>query len=179
MNIVISISVAIVAIAFAVLVVFLVKTLLSAKDSLDNVSATLKDVQKTMEELTYEVKQTIRNVNDITGDVEHKLQQVDPVVESVKNLGVVLSEITETVKDLTLKTKEVSGTLFDRVKFASGKSEHSTNAHSVVTASTPEDRTLQSYSATYDKNGHNNGAWLNWVDTAVNVWQKFRKIPTK
>lgn len=172
MNIVISISVAIVAIAFAVLVVFLIKVLSSAKDSLDNVSATLKDVQKTMEELTYEVKQTIRNVNDITGDVEHKLKQVDPVVDSVKNLGVVLSEITETLKDLTLKTKEVSGSLFERVKSASSGSRNASDPHSVVTASTPEDRTLQSYAATYGKSG----AWMNLVDSAANIWQRIRHM---
>lgn len=173
---VISISVAIIAIAFAVLVVFLVKLLLAAKDSLDNVSATLKDVQKTVEELTYEVKQTVRNVNDITANVEHKLKQVDPVVDSVNNLGIVLSEVTETVKDLTLKTKEVSAGFFEKVKFASGDThEHASNAHGVVKASTPEDRTLQSYAATYGKSG----AWVNTVDIIANVWQRLRKAQSR
>lgn len=61
MNMIIELSVALVAIAFAVLVFFLIKTLKSAKDSLDKVSQTLVEVQKTMDELTYEVKTTVRH----------------------------------------------------------------------------------------------------------------------
>ncbi|MFD1884142.1 DUF948 domain-containing protein [Paenibacillus wenxiniae] len=173
---IISISVAIIAIAFAVLVVFLVKVLLAAKDSLDNVSTTLKDVQKTMEELTYEVKQTIRTVNDITANVDHKLKQVDPVVDSVNNLGIVLTEVTEVVKELTFKTKEVTGAVFERMKSAGGGHESAENPHGVVKASTPEDRTLQSYAATY---GGKQGAWMNAVDIAVNIWQRMRKSPSR
>lgn len=81
------VSIFIIAIAFAVLVIFLIKTLKAAQGSLDKVTQTLQDVQKTIDELSYEVKQTVRHANDITADVDHKLKQVEPVMESVRNLG--------------------------------------------------------------------------------------------
>lgn len=167
---IIEISVAIIALAFVALVIFLIKVLQSAAKSLDNVSSTLVDVQKTIEELTYEVKQTIRNVNDITVDVEHKLKQVDPLMETVKNLGEILNEVT-------LSTKDLSTRVIEKVKHigeSNPKAVTSTKGVSnKATASTPQQRTLQSYSATYSHSASTN--WMRWVDTAATVWQRYRK----
>ncbi|WP_044482461.1 DUF948 domain-containing protein, partial [Paenibacillus antibioticophila] len=79
------ISVAVIAVAFAVLVVFLVKTLKAAENSLDKTTQTLQEVQKTIDELSYEVKSVVRQANQIIGDLQHKMEQIDPVLESVKN----------------------------------------------------------------------------------------------
>ncbi|GIP01073.1 hypothetical protein J14TS5_61580 [Paenibacillus lautus] len=161
------ISVAIIAVAFAVLVFFLIKTLKAATQSLEKVTETLQDVQKTVDELTYEVKQTIRNTNDITVDVQHKMRQIDPVLDTVKNLGEALSEVTYAVK-------QVSSGMVSRFK----QSRMEQNARTEVPL-TAQDRTFQSYDAVYQhteaeekSRGRN---WLAYVDTAVGLWNSFRR----
>ncbi|MCV4235592.1 DUF948 domain-containing protein [Virgibacillus sp. LDC1] len=162
------ISVAIIAVAFAVLVFFLIKTLKAATQSLEKVTETLQDVQKTVDELSYEVKQTIRNTNDITVDVQHKMRQIDPVLDTVKNLGEALSEVTYAVK-------QVSSGMVSRFKQSRMEQK---NARTEVPL-TAQDRTFQSYDAVYQNTeaeeksrGRN---WLAYVDTAVGLWNSFRR----
>ncbi|MDQ0495031.1 MULTISPECIES: DUF948 domain-containing protein [Paenibacillus] len=154
------ISIFIIAIAFAVLVIFLIKTLKAAQGSLDKVTLTLQDVQKTVDELSYEVKQTVRHANDITADVDHKLKQIEPVMESVKNLGEVLSEVT-------LAAKQASTALMTRFQ-----KPHNT-ADRPLTAT---ERTVQSYNATYEEPAAKSAKnWLSYVDIAASLWQKMRQ----
>ncbi|GGF89780.1 hypothetical protein GCM10010912_38680 [Paenibacillus albidus] len=166
---IIELSVALAAVAFAVLVFFLIKTLKSAKDSLDKVSQTLQEVQKTIDELTYEVKTTVRHANDITADVQNKIQKIDPIMDSVKNLGDVLSELSLTVKEVSVTVIEKfrkSRELKDKAKAVSVDSAPLTPS---------EERTIQSYDAVYDKKGSGKlSAVLKGVDVAATLWKKYR-----
>ena len=165
------ISVALIAVAFAVLVFFLIRTLKSAQGSLDNVSQTLQEVQKTIDELSYEVKQTVRHANDITVDVQHKMKKIDPVMESVENLGEVLNEVTAAAK-------QVSTTLMAKFQTKRNNAEQTKHAEAVhVTAppATSTDRTLQSYEATYNGEAKDGKNWMKYIDVAANVWQRMRK----
>ncbi|WP_054956890.1 DUF948 domain-containing protein [Paenibacillus dakarensis] len=179
------ISVAVIAIAFAVLVFFLIKTLKAATGSLDKVTQTLQEVQKTIDELSYELKQTIRHTNDITVDVQHKMKQIDPVMDTVKNLGESLSEITYAVK-------QVSSGFVSRFKQSKAESkmnkELQTPARASVSTSTSasasapvavtaQDRTFQSYDAVYNNDSKESkvGKWLGYVDMAAGLWSKFRR----
>ncbi|MCL6604531.1 MAG: DUF948 domain-containing protein [Paenibacillus sp.] len=167
---IIELSVALVAVAFAILVFFLIKTLKSAKDSLDKVSQTLQEVQKTIDELTYEVKTTVRHANDITLDVQGKIQKIDPIMDSVKNLGDVMSE-------LTLSVKQVSVTAIEKLR-KSRESKDKAKAVSIdSTPMTPaEERTVKTYDAVYTKSGSGKiGTFLKAVDVGAAVWQKFRR----
>ncbi|MFD1775225.1 DUF948 domain-containing protein [Paenibacillus rhizophilus] len=165
---IISLSVALVAVAFAVLVFFLIKTLNSAKDSLDKVSQTLQEVQKTVDELTYEVKTTVRHANDITADVQGKIGKIDPILDSVQNLGEVLSE-------LTLSVKQVSVTVIEKFRKNRELREKS-DLVSIDNApmSPAEERTVNSYKAAYGKKGKMQ-AVLKGVDVAAGLWQRYRK----
>lgn len=166
---IIELSVALVAVAFAVLVFFLIKTLKSAKDSLDNVSQTLKEVQKTIDELTYEVKTTVRHANDITADVQNKIQKIDPVIDSVKNLGDVMSELTLTVK-------QVSVTVIEKFRKSRELKEKSKDLSMKEASLTPaEERTFDSYDAIYEKKSSGKMATvLKGVDVAATLWKKYR-----
>lgn len=170
------ISVAIIAVAFAVLVVFLIKTLKTAQESLDNVSKTLKEVQGTIDELGYEVKQTVRHANEITVDVEHKMKQIDPVMVSVKNLGEVLAEVTGAAK-------QVSSTVMS-------KFQHKKESGNVVRSSRVAEKQASEVKALPAAGGtsagivtpslahHENSTskkWLNYVDIAADTWNKIRR----
>lgn len=164
------ISVAIIAVAFAILVFFLIKTLKAATVSLDKVTQTLQDVQKTIDELSYEVKQTIRNTNDITVDVQHKMKQIDPVMDTVRNLGEALSEVTYAVKEVS------SGVVsrFKQTRMERKKPQPIQQA--VQQPMTPQERTFQSYDSVYNESKASNpGKWLNYVDMAAGLWSKFRR----
>ncbi|EHS55726.1 DUF948 domain-containing protein [Paenibacillus sp. Aloe-11] len=169
------ISIFIIAIAFAVLVIFLIKTLKAVQGSLDKVTQTLQDVQKTVDELSYEVKQTVRHANDITADVDHKLKQVEPVMESVKNLGEVLSEVT-------LAAKQASSALMTRFQKPHNTADKTSNAETANKSVTPDrpltatERTVKSYNATYEEPvGKPAKNWLSYVDIAASLWQKMRQ----
>ncbi|WP_054943446.1 MULTISPECIES: DUF948 domain-containing protein [Paenibacillus] len=166
---IIDLSVALVAVAFAVLVFFLIKTLKSAKESLDKVSQTLQEVQKTVDELTYEIKTTVRHANDITADVQGKIQKIDPIMDTVKNLGDVMNELTLTVK-------QVSVTVIEKYRKSR---ELKAKAGAVSIEEKPltpaEERTVNSYDAAYAKKTPGKIAMaLKGVDTAAAIWQKFR-----
>lgn len=164
------ISVAIIAIAFAILVFFLIKTLKAATSSLDKVTQTLQEVQTTIDELSYEVKQTIRNTNDITVDVQHKMKQIDPVMDTVKNLGEALSEVTFAVKQVS------SGVVSKFNQSKANTMMKKKELQQPVVPMTAQDRTFQSYDSVYhESKASNAGKWLNYVDVAAGIWNKFRR----
>ncbi|WP_018978254.1 DUF948 domain-containing protein [Saccharibacillus kuerlensis] len=163
----------IVAVAFAVLVVFLIKTLQAGTKTLENTAETLKEVQKTMDELTYEVKQVVRHTNDITLDANHKLKQLDPVMESVKNLGQLLNEVT-------LVTQQYSHRMIEKAKHHKEKKEQEKRegGDAALLPASGESKTVRTYNATYGNgNGQNGGVQkiVKWVDTGASLWQKFRR----
>lgn len=166
---IIELSVALVAIAFAVLVFFLIRTLSSAKESLDNVSQTLKEVQKTIDELTYEVKTTVRHANDITADVQTQLHKVDPIMDSVKNLGEVMNELTLTAKQVSVTVMEK----YRKSRELKGKAKEIAIDEEQLTPA--EQRTVNSYEKlSAGKESGKVAAVLKGVDVAATLWKKFR-----
>ncbi|ULO08257.1 DUF948 domain-containing protein [Paenibacillus sp. 19GGS1-52] len=166
---IIQLSVALAAVAFTVLVFFLITTLKSAKGSLDKVSQTLQEVQKTMDELTYEVKTTVRHANDITLDVQGKIQKIDPIMDSVQNLGDVMNELTLTVKQVSVTAIEK----YRKSRELKAKAKAVSLSNEIMTPS--EERTVNSYETVYAKKKTGKiGTVLKSVDLAATVWQKFR-----
>ncbi|MDQ0091274.1 uncharacterized protein YoxC [Paenibacillus anaericanus] len=162
-------SLALIAVAFVALVIFLIKTLVAAEKSLDKTTQTLQDVQKTIDELSYEVKQVVRQVNDITGDVQHKMKQIDPVLESVKNVGEVLSEVT-------LATKQVSTSVIEKFKKPSKRTASNHAPVPVVAAQIPNNPTTPNEVPSLPKSdpAKKQPDWIKVVDVAAVIWQKYR-----
>ncbi|WP_138494771.1 DUF948 domain-containing protein [Paenibacillus pinistramenti] len=164
MSLIWQLSVALIAVAFTGLVIYLIKTLKAAEKSLDKTSQTLQEVQKTIDELGYEVKHVLRHANGITEDVQNKMKQIDPVLDTVKNVGDVLSEVS-------LAAKQVSTTLIERFKKSADQPEHTPSAAKAA-VQTPSDRTINAYAASHPQRSH--GGWMKWVDVAAGLWQKYR-----
>ncbi|WP_246281353.1 DUF948 domain-containing protein [Saccharibacillus qingshengii] len=165
----------IVAVAFAVLVIFLIKVLQAGTKTLENTAQTLKEVQKTMDELTYEVKQVVRHTNDIALDANHKLKQLDPVMESVKNLGQLLNEVT-------LVSQQYSHRMIEKAKHHRENKEKQKSEGAALLPASSDSATVRSYKATYGSDGRTadaSGAGVQkivkWVDTGVSFWQKIRR----
>ncbi|WP_068609567.1 DUF948 domain-containing protein [Paenibacillus swuensis] len=95
------VSVAVIAVAFAILVVFLIKTLKKVMESLEQTNRTLTEVQHTVNDLTVEAKQLMHTVNQITVDVKGKINSVEPFFETAQDVGEVLHGVTNSVKQVT------------------------------------------------------------------------------
>lgn len=169
------ISVAVAAATFVVLVVYLVKTLKAAEQSLQSTTETLREVQKTIDELGSEVKQAVKQANDLTGDLQYKMKQLDPVLESVKNAGEVLGEVT-------LATKQVSAALAGRIKSRpkAAKAPAQTSVNRTKASLQPVHREnpaapgqQEDIPVTQDA-GRKQAGWVKWVDVAADIWQKYR-----
>ncbi|MEO3945535.1 DUF948 domain-containing protein [Gorillibacterium sp. CAU 1737] len=99
MNIIVEVSIALVAVAFAVLVIFLVRTLNMVQASLKETNQTISDVQRELNDVSGEVKGLIRNTNQITMDVRHKMKALDSLFGTVENVGDTLEGVTSSLKN--------------------------------------------------------------------------------
>ncbi|CAH8707428.1 DUF948 domain-containing protein [Paenibacillus thiaminolyticus] len=112
----VEISALIAALAFAVLVVFLIQTLRSAKHSLDKASRTMEDVQQTVQMLSGDLQAIARNANHMTEELQGQLKKIEPVADSVQNAG-------EALNELTLAAKQVSVGFVSGVRKAASRFE--------------------------------------------------------
>lgn len=112
----VEISALIAALAFAVLVVFLIQTLRSAKQSLDKASRTLEDVQQTVQMLSGDLQAIARNANQMTEELQGQLKKIEPVADSVQHAG-------EALNELTLAAKQISVGLVSGVRKAASRFE--------------------------------------------------------
>ncbi|WP_042228882.1 DUF948 domain-containing protein [Paenibacillus popilliae] len=112
----VQISALIAALAFAVLVVYLIQTLRSAKQSLDKASMAMEDVQQTVHMLSGDLQAVARNANHMTEELQGQLKKIEPVADSVQNAG-------EALNELTLAAKQISAGLVSGVRKAASRFE--------------------------------------------------------
>jgi uncharacterized protein YoxC len=109
---IIEISVAIIAVAFVVLVAFLIVTLRSMSALLVQTNTTIQDVRYEMKGIAKEASDVLRHTNAVTADVLSKLHSLEPTFDSVKQVGEAVEEITSTVKHASVS---VAKTIRDKV----------------------------------------------------------------
>ncbi|MGF7049479.1 uncharacterized protein YoxC [Paenibacillus sp. DS2015] len=96
---IIEISVAVIALAFATGIYYLVRLLQKGTVSLEETNRTLAEVRNAVHGLTNESTQLIHTANQITRDVKGKIKAVEPLLESAHDVGEVLHSVTNTVKN--------------------------------------------------------------------------------
>ena len=72
---IIELSVAVIAVAFVALTIYLIIALRSVNDSVQQVSKTLEKVQQQVDEVTRETVVLMRTTNQITEDLQKKIKQ--------------------------------------------------------------------------------------------------------
>lgn len=97
----IEISVVIIAIAFVCLVFYLIRTLKSVHQSIEQLSVTMVHMQKQIDEVSHETAELIRNTNLITLDVQKKSKALDSLFESVGEAGLAVKQISHSVKEVS------------------------------------------------------------------------------
>jgi uncharacterized protein YoxC len=98
---IIPVSVAIIAAAFVVLVVYVVRTLKAADRSLNQVRETLVRLERQVDELGRESANLIRSTNRLTEDINQKIRALDSMFQSANQVGDAVREVTSSVKQVS------------------------------------------------------------------------------
>jgi uncharacterized protein YoxC len=98
------ISVAAIAIAFVVLVVYLIRTLKSLTVLIENTNQTLTRVEQQVGAVTSDTTELIQHAKEIVVDVQGKIKKMDSAFSSLKQSG-------EAAKEVTLSVRQVSSAL--------------------------------------------------------------------
>jgi uncharacterized protein YoxC len=98
------ISVAAIAIAFVVLVVYLIRTLKSLTVLIENTNQTLTRVEQQVGAVTSDTTELIQHAKEIVVDVQGKIKKMDSTFSSLKQSG-------EAAKEVTLSVRQVSSAL--------------------------------------------------------------------
>lgn len=101
MIIILYLAVAVIAVAFAVLVYFLSQTLRSAQKTMDDVASTLEDVQNQMKGLNEETTELLHRTNLLATDVQKKSANLNSVFDAIHGFGESLNNINTSVQKVT------------------------------------------------------------------------------
>jgi uncharacterized protein YoxC len=101
MEIILYLSVAIIAIAFLVLVIYLAKTLNSLKETLTSVSKTLTGLEQQLDGVTKETTELLQKTNALADDIQEKSKSLNSVVTAVKDVGSTVNKFNGTLRTLT------------------------------------------------------------------------------
>ncbi len=101
MVIILYLSVALIAIGFLVLVIYLARTLSSLQETLSSVSKTLIGVEKQLDGVTQETTALLQKTNALADDIQEKSKSLTSVVTAVKDVGSTVNKFNGTLKNLT------------------------------------------------------------------------------
>lgn len=101
MQIILYLSVALIAIAFLVLVIYLSKTLKSLQVTLTNVSKTLTGLEKQLDGVTSETTLLLQKTNALADDIQQKSESLNSVVAAVKDVGTTVTRFNGTFKNIS------------------------------------------------------------------------------
>ncbi|WP_144555155.1 DUF948 domain-containing protein [Bacillus sp. X1(2014)] len=101
MQIILYLSVALIAIAFFVLVIFLSTTLKSFQVTLTSVSKTLTGLEKQLDGVTAETTLLLQKTNALADDLKEKTESLTSVVDAVKDVGTTVTKFNGTLKNIT------------------------------------------------------------------------------
>lgn len=99
MDIVIQISVAVIAIAFVVLLYFLVQAVKTLTGTLEETRKTIGQLRAEVTQISVDVKEAVHNTNAMTQDVRSKLKSLDVIFTSVNDIGHAIHAFTGAAKE--------------------------------------------------------------------------------
>ena len=93
-------SVALIAIAFLILVIYLSKTLKSLQGTLDNVATTLSGLEQ-LDGVTKETTILLHKTNELASDIQDKSESLNSVVDAVKDVGESVRKFNGSIQNVT------------------------------------------------------------------------------
>lgn len=99
MNLVVEISIVVVAIATVVMLLAAFKTLKLAGAAIEDAKKTLGDVRSEILKISHDAREVVRNTNAVTVDAQKKMQELDSLFSSVNEIGQATQAVTQSVKE--------------------------------------------------------------------------------
>jgi uncharacterized protein YoxC len=94
-------SVALIAVAFVVLVVYVIITLRHMSELMVKTSLTMESVEKQVALFADDAKEIMKNTRDITENVKEKLESLDAGFSSIRQTGEVANEFVSSIKKVS------------------------------------------------------------------------------
>ncbi|ADU31520.1 DUF948 domain-containing protein [Evansella cellulosilytica] len=98
---IIYVSVAIIAVSFAFLVYYLIRTLVAMKATMISLSNTVESLEKQVDSVTKESKELIHKTNILADDMQRKSDALNSVFHAAKDLGDSFQRINLSVKKVS------------------------------------------------------------------------------
>ncbi|MFF2090228.1 DUF948 domain-containing protein [Paenibacillus sp. NPDC058174] len=151
MDLFIQICVAVIAVAFIILMYSVIQTMKVLKATLDELRLTVGQLRTDVSQITVDVKEMIHNTNAMTLDVRGKLSALDVVFTTVNDIGQALHSFTGVIKQ---------------------------SAASVVSSIKADDRpaALESGRERQDTSHSLASAVIDGVSSSLRIWNKIKKI---
>lgn len=99
MDILMQISIAVIAVAFLILLYSLIQTLKALRAGLDEMRQTIGTLRTEVTQISVEVKEAVHNTNAMTLDVREKLSSLDVLFASVNDIGHALHSFTGAARE--------------------------------------------------------------------------------
>ncbi|MCZ0755159.1 DUF948 domain-containing protein [Anoxybacillus sp. J5B_2022] len=87
MKIILYLSVALIAVAFFILVIYLIKTLKTVQGTLQSLTKTIEGMEKQIQDIGTETAQLLHKTNAVADDVQKKVESLNVLFEAVKQVG--------------------------------------------------------------------------------------------
>lgn len=105
---IIEISIALVAIAFAALVVYLILLIIALRKTLHQTDRTMVQVRKQLDELSPQAQKIIEHTNQLSFDIKRKMEALNPIFNALGNLGEMAEHKTFALKKKAPASEEDS-----------------------------------------------------------------------
>lgn len=115
MEIILYLSVALIAIAFTILVVYASKTLKAMQLTMVNVAHTVDGLNKQMEGLTKETTELLGKTNKLADDLQQKSNSLNGVFDSVKELGTSIGGLNNSIKGISTTVSKTAEKQSDNI----------------------------------------------------------------
>lgn len=101
-------SVGLIAIAFSILVIYIIRTLKTLQTTMDSVTKTITSLEQQLDGVTKETTTLLQTTNSLADDIEEKTANLNSVVESVKDVGGTVQNFNESLQGVSRSiTKKV------------------------------------------------------------------------
>jgi uncharacterized protein YoxC len=100
---IIEISIAIIAVAFLALVIYLIAMINALRQTIAQFNQALPEIRNRFDEMGGQLKKTLEHTNQVTFDLKRKMESLDSTFNTISNLGEILEH-----KSLALKKESLT-----------------------------------------------------------------------
>lgn len=101
MEVLLYISVAAIAVAFIVLVFYVISTLKRVSKTLEDVSETVTNVQSQLKGVLEETETMVKRTSSLAEDIQKKSEKLDPLLDSINGLGKTVQNFNKSLEGIS------------------------------------------------------------------------------